>query len=77
MAENLEGHEVDIDKAEASMQFLLDYVKRKQEEINKAMAAAKEPLMGLLLTSIHSGLVENGSPKLSELRGKICHRTWP
>lgn len=66
-----EIHEVDIDKAQSAMKFMADYVEHNREDMNKVEAAAKEPLMGLILTSIETGLVKNGSQELLELRMKI------
>lgn len=71
MAEQAEIHEVDIDKADSAMKFMANYVSHNQEEINKAEAAAKEPLMGLILTAIHTSLITNASKQTTELRNKI------
>ena len=66
-----EIHEVDIDKAQSAMKYMADYVEHNREEIAKVEKAAMEPLMGLILTSVETGLVKNGSKELVELRGKI------
>ncbi len=66
-----EVHEVDIDKARSAMKFMSEYVTHHREEMTKAESAAKEPLMGLILTAIETGLIENASPRTTELRAKI------
>lgn len=66
-----EIHEVDIDKAQAAMKFMTDYVSRNREEIEKAEAAAQEALMGLILTAIHTRLIPNATPATTEFRAKV------
>ncbi|KKN59523.1 hypothetical protein LCGC14_0541370 [marine sediment metagenome] len=64
-------HEVDIDKAEAALKFMAKYIRNNVDEITKAENVAKEPLMGLILTAIHTGLITNASKQTTELRNKI------
>ena len=66
-----EIHEVDIDKAQAAMAFMQDYVSRNSEEIEKAEAAAKDGLMGLILTAVSTGLISNATPATTEFRAKV------
>ncbi len=66
-----ETHEVDIDKAQSALKYMKGYISQHQEEIEKAESTAKEPLMGLILTAIHTGLITNASQQTTELRNKI------
>jgi hypothetical protein len=62
---------VDVERAGSAMEFMADWVKRNPEEVMRAEAAAKDALMGLILTAVASGLVSNGSPEITQLRSKI------
>jgi hypothetical protein len=64
-------HAVDIDKAQAAIDFMLEYISKNKEKLNKAESAAMESLMGLVLTATYTGLVRNASPQATELRDKI------
>ena len=71
MVKEVEIHKVDIDKAQAAMDFMVRYIGQNAEEILKAEAAAKESLMGLILTAVRTGLIPNATEKTTELRSKI------
>ena len=47
------------------------YVFANLEKVKKAEALAMEPLMGLILTAVATGLVSNATPRTTELRDKI------
>lgn len=64
-------HAVDIDKAQASIVFMLDYISKNHDKLTKAESAAKESLMGLVLTAVYTGLIRNATPQAAELRDKI------
>jgi len=66
-----ETHEVDIDKAQAAIEFMASYVAQNSEELNKAEAVAKESLMGLILTAVSTGLIPNATRETTEFRNKI------
>jgi|GEM_PF-6496598 len=66
-----EIHEVDIDKASSALKFMADYISQHKEEIGKAETAAKELLMGLILTAVHTGLIPNATSQTTEFRDKI------
>ena len=71
MARQAEIHEVNIDKAQSALKYMSDWVSQHREEISKAEAAAKEPLMGLILTAVATGLVPNATKETTEFRNKI------
>jgi len=71
MAEQAEIHEVNIDKAQSALKYMSDYVSQHHEEISEAEASAKEPLMGLILTAVGTGLVRNATKETTEFRNKI------
>jgi len=71
MAEPAEIHEVDIDKAQAAIEFMANYVAQNSEELNKAEAVAKESLLGLILTAVSTGLIPNATRETTEFRNKI------
>lgn len=71
MAEETSTHEVDIDKAQKALKFMVDYITNNYEEISKAEAAAKGSLMGLILTAVATGLVPNATKQTTEFRNKI------
>jgi len=64
-------HAVDIEAAQAGLDFTREYVAANLEKIKKAEAAAMEPLMGLILTAVYTGLVSNATPRTTEMRDKI------
>jgi hypothetical protein len=64
-------HAVDIEAAQAGLDFTREYVAANLEKVKKAEAAAMEPLMGLILTAVYTGLVSNATPRTTELRDKI------
>lgn len=71
MVRQAEIHEVDIDKAQSAMKYMADYISHHSEEIAKAEAAAKETLMGLILTAVATGLIPNATKETTEFRNKI------
>jgi hypothetical protein len=71
MAKRFEITEVDVEKAQAAMDFMADYVQKHPEEILKAENAAKDALMGIVLTAVATGLVPNAMPITTEFRDKI------
>ena len=70
-ARQSEIHKVDIDKAQAAMEYMSDYVSQHSEEVSKAEALAKESLMGLILTAVSTGLIPNATKETTEFRNKI------
>ncbi|MCJ7791991.1 MAG: hypothetical protein MUP49_06270 [Dehalococcoidia bacterium] len=66
-----ESYEVNIEKAQAAMDFMTDYIKHNSEKISKAEAAAKNSLMGLILTGVETGVFNNATPQITQIRDKI------
>ncbi len=71
MTRQVDIHDVDVDKAASALEYMAKYIRENVEEITKAKNVAKDPLMGLLLTAIHTGLITNASKQTTELRNKI------
>jgi hypothetical protein len=71
MAKEFEIYKVDIDKAQSVMDFMTEFVAHNGEEILKAEEAAKDALMGLILTAVATGLIPNAAKETTVFRDKI------
>jgi len=66
-----EEYEVDIDKAQEAMVFMGEFARDHVEELTAAEEVAKNQIMGMVLTSVETGLVANNSHQVTELRAKL------